>query len=218
MIPSHLFASMALSTAHDLWRWVLRLGGIGLIPLGLVDNSFIPVPGSMDVAIILLSAHQQHLWFYYALMATAGSVAGGFVTYRLAKKGGKEAMERKFPAKRVESVRRTFEKWGFGSIAIPALLPPPVPLVPFLFAAGAMQYPPKKFLTALTLGRALRYVILAYLAGRYGRQTLQFFGKFAHPGILALLAIILCIAGTAFYVWRTRSKRGSPSKAHGHPS
>ena len=215
MIASQLVTTVLFSAAHDLRRWLLRLGGIGLIPLGLLDSSVIPLPGSMDVATILLSARQQQLWLYYAVMATVGSVMGGFVTYRLAKKGGKEALERRFPGKKVESVRHTFEKWGFGSIAIAALMPPPIPMVPFVFAAGAMQYPARKFLAALTLGRAVRYLILAYLADRYARQILQFIGKYGHPGLLAILAVVLCVAGVIFYVWHAKFKKEPLSKAHG---
>jgi membrane protein YqaA with SNARE-associated domain len=86
-------------------------------------------------------------------MAAIGSVIGGYVTYRLARKGGKETLERKFPAQTLERVYRIFGHWGFGAIAIAALLPPPVPMVPSLFAAGAMQYSVGKFLVALTVGR-----------------------------------------------------------------
>ena len=43
---------------------------------------------------------------------------GGFVTYRLARKGGKETLERKFPARRLEKVYKIFRLWGFGAIAI----------------------------------------------------------------------------------------------------
>jgi hypothetical protein len=32
----------------DLWAWLERLGGLGLILLGVLDNSPFPVPGSMD--------------------------------------------------------------------------------------------------------------------------------------------------------------------------
>jgi hypothetical protein len=39
-------------------RWLFQLGGIGLIPLGLLDNSPIPLPGILDVATIVLSARQ----------------------------------------------------------------------------------------------------------------------------------------------------------------
>ena len=148
MIARQILALLAPTVARSLRRWIFHLGGLGFIPLGLLDNSVIPLPGSMDVLTIVLSARRQELWLYYALMATIGSVIGGYVTYRLARKGGKETLERKFPARTLEKVYRIFGRWGFGAIAIAALLPPPVPMVPFLFAAGAMQYSVGKFLVA----------------------------------------------------------------------
>ena len=183
-------------------RWLFHLGGIGLIPLGLLDNSPVPLPGIMDVATIVLSARQEDLWLYYAFMATVGSIIGGFISYRLARKGGKEALERRFSPQKVEKVCKIFERWGFGAIAIPALLPPPVPMVPFLLAAGAMQYPVRKFLVALTLGRISRYMILAYLAARYGRQIIAFIARHGHPVIVAIIVLLLASAVLVFYFWR----------------
>ncbi len=43
----------------------------------------------MDVFTIVLSADQRERWPYYALMATVGSVIGGYLTYRLARGEGK---------------------------------------------------------------------------------------------------------------------------------
>ena len=149
MITAHGVAALLPTAARSVRRWLLHVGAVGLIPLGLLDNSLIPVPGSMDVATILLSARQEQSWLYYALMATAGSLIGGFLTYRLARKGGKEALQHRFARKTLDKVDNIFRRWGFGAIAIPALLPPPVPMVPFLFAAGATQYPASKFLAAL---------------------------------------------------------------------
>jgi membrane protein YqaA with SNARE-associated domain len=208
MITNHLIASLAPAAARTMRHWIFHLGGIGLIPLGLLDNSPIPLPGSMDVATILLSAHDQQLWIYYALMATTGSLIGGFVTYRLARKGGKEALERKFPRKRIEKVTKIFSKWAFGAIAIPALLPPPIPMTPFLFAAGAMQYPAKKFLAALALGRALRYGLLAYLSARYGRQIIAFIETHGHPVLLTILGLLLLAGCVGFLLlYRRKGKR-----------
>src|SRR6476660_9680106 len=153
MIPRQILAIVAPTVARSVRRWIFHLGGLGFIPLGLLDNSVIPLPGSMDVLTIVLSARKQELWLYYALMATIGSVIGGFVTYRLARKGGKETLERKFPARTLAKVYKIFARWGFGGIAFVALLPPPAPMVAIVFAAGAMQYSLKKFLVALTLGR-----------------------------------------------------------------
>jgi membrane protein YqaA with SNARE-associated domain len=72
------------------FHWLRRLGGLGLIPLGLLDNSVLPFPGSMDALTIILAANEKRWWPYYAFMATAGSVVGGYLTYRIARKEGKE--------------------------------------------------------------------------------------------------------------------------------
>ena len=125
------------------------MGGPGLIFLGIVDNSMVPLTGSMDVLTIWLAARHREPWPYYAFMATLGAVIGGYITYALARKGGQEAMERKLSKKRAEQISQRFERWGFFAVAIPALLPPPFPFVPFLIAAGALQYSPKKFPGAL---------------------------------------------------------------------
>jgi membrane protein YqaA with SNARE-associated domain len=192
---------------RSMRHWLFHLGGLGLIPLGLLDNSPIPLPGIMDVATILFSARQQQLWLYYALMATVGSVMGGFVSYRLARKGGKAALERRFSRRRVDKICKIFERWGFSAIAIPALLPPPVPMVPFLLAAGAMQYPVKKFLIALTLGRISRYLILAYLAARYGRHIIAFIAEHGHPVAVAIILLLISSAAVLYYFWGGSKRR-----------
>jgi len=202
MIASHVIAALLPALARSVRRWLFDLGGIGLIPLGFLDSSPIPLPGVMDVATIVMSARQEQLWLYYALMATVGSVIGGFITYRLARRGGKEALDRKFSPRKVERVCKIFERWGFGAIAIPALLPPPVPMVPFVFVAGAMQYPARKFLAALTFGRICRYTILAYVAGLYGHQIIRFIEEHGHPVAVAIVGIVIAVAVLVLYFWR----------------
>jgi len=194
IITSQIIAAVTPTAARSLRRWIVHLGGLGLIPLGLLDNSIIPLPGSMDVVLIILCARQQDPWLYYALMATVGALIGGYVTYRLARRGGRQTLERRFPRPQVDKINRIFERWGFGAIAIPALLPPPVPMVPFLFAAGAMQYPVRKFLAALALGRIVRYTILAYLAARYGRKIIRFIAQHGHPVVLVVVGLLVVTA------------------------
>jgi membrane protein YqaA with SNARE-associated domain len=190
-MPILPLASFFAPSTRNLTHWLLHLGGIGLVPLGLLDSSVFPIPGSMDFATILLSARDNPLWTYYALMATAGSVLGGFVTYRLARKGGKEAFAKKFSERKTEKILKAFERWGFAAIAVPAVLPTPFPMVPFLIAAGAMQYSRAKFLTALTIGRAIRYTILAWLGASYGRQILSLFSRHGYAVLFIGAALIL---------------------------
>jgi membrane protein YqaA with SNARE-associated domain len=156
----------------------------------------------MDIATILLASQQQRLWLYYAFMATAGSILGGFVTYRIARKGGKEALEKKFSGRTLDNVYKRFERRGFLAIAIPALLPPPVPLTPFLFVAGALQYPAWKFVAALTAGRSVRYSLIAYLAGRYGSELIGLIKRFAHLGIVGGVLAVAVIAAAAFFFFK----------------
>jgi len=169
-----------------VWRWIVRMGGPGLVLLGIADNSVVPLTGSMDVLTILLAAAHRSSWPYYAVMATIGAVFGGYITYSLGRKGGKEAIERKLKRGKAEKLLKRFQKWGFASVAVGALLPPPFPLVPVLLAAGAFQYPPKKFIAALTVGRSVRYFLVAGLGSLYARQITRFFSRYYLPAALIL--------------------------------
>ena len=204
-MPTQPVATLSAASPHNLMRWFLHLGGIGLIPLGLLDNSVVPLPGSMDVATILLAAREKQLWFYYAAMATIGSVIGGYLTYRIARKGGKEALQKRFSKQRVQKTLKTFERWGFASILVPALLPPPFPLVPFLIAAGAMQYSRTKFLIALTIGRLARYTILSFLGATYGRHIISLFSRHAYTVLFVAVGVgVTTVIG--ILVFRKRQK------------
>ncbi len=100
MLP-HIHFLFAVST----WVRLRRLGGPGLVLLGIADNSVIPLTGSMDVLTIWLAARHREPWIYYAAMATIGAVLGGYITYALARKGGKETMERKLSKRRARKVQ-----------------------------------------------------------------------------------------------------------------
>jgi membrane protein YqaA with SNARE-associated domain len=191
--------------AHIVRHWFITLGGPGLILLGLLDSSVIPIPGSMDAMTIVLSAHQRPWWPYYAVMATVGSVVGAYVTYRISRKQGDKALHNRVSARNAKWVTETFEKWGFGAIALPALLPPPMPMVPFVIAAGALQYSTRKFLLAMTLGRIVRYCILAYLGAVYGRKI--FAVVLAHGEVTLAVTIGVAVVGVlVLVVLRMRKK------------
>jgi membrane protein YqaA with SNARE-associated domain len=214
MGPHFAISLFAIQATKRVSHWIYHLGAVGLIPLGVLDASVIPLPGSMDVLTIVLAARQPDWWIYYALMATAGSVIGNYLTYRLARKGGKETLERRLSRKNMDKVTKAFERWGFGAIAIPALLPPPVPMVPFVLAAGATKYSLKKFLAALTLGRIVRYSVLSLLAAHYGHQIISFIHYHGHPVLLVAVGLV-AIAVAVFLVLRygKKGKRGSAKKS-----
>lgn len=202
--------------AVSIWGWLLRLRSIGQIAVGLADNSIIPMPGSLDVLTIWLAASESHYWWFYAFMATVGALIGGDITYELARKGGKEALERKLRKKQAEKLCSRFERWGFGAVAVPAILPPPFPIVPFLLAAGALQYPRKKFLGALAVGRGIRFTVIAGLGAIYGDAIVGFFSKYYKPALATLigLSIIAGIFALIEYLRYRRDMHSATRAAH----
>lgn len=200
---------MLLAAATFSWNWLWKLGGPGLILVGLVDNSVIPTPGGMDILTIILTVRHRELWWYYGLMALVGSLVGGYVSYRIGLKGGKEALDNRFGAERMKKVYGKFERGGFFTVFVPAILPPPFPTGPFLIAAGALNYPQKKFFMYLASARTIRYMGVAFLAFRYGRWIAQEIHRYYRP-LLWTFTILLVLGGIAggifLYVQHKRGK------------
>jgi membrane protein YqaA with SNARE-associated domain len=188
------------------FRWLWHLGGPGLILIGLIDNSLIPTPGGMDFATVLLSASHRELWWYYGIMATIGSMIGGYLAYEIGRKGGKEALEKRFGEKRLERVYQKFEEAGFFTVFVPAILPPPFPTAPFLVAAGALDYPIKKYMVALGTARAIRYMGLAYIALLSGRWIIHSMRQYYRPLLWTFTGLLVAagIAGGTFLYWQHR--------------
>ena len=188
---------------------VQRLGVFAFIIVGLLDQSVVPLPGSMDALLIFYVAAHPQQWWYYAICATIGTTIGGFVTYRIAKKGGKEALEKKIGKKRSEKAYKIFDKWGFWSIFVGAIAPPPIPIVPFLATAGVMQYPKRWFLTAYAFGRIIRFGLVALITKRYGKSIFGFFSHYYKPALytLIVLGVLGGIFGIRFYLQLRRRKK-----------
>lgn len=209
-----LLRQMLLSSplaAILVWPWVLRLGGPGLVLLGIADNSIVPLTGSMDVLTIWLAARHRDLWPYYSVMATPGVVLGGYITYALARRAGKEAIENRLHQNKAHKVFRRFRRRGFKTIVVSAVLPPPFPMVPVLLAGGALQYPRKKFIAALSLGRGIRYFLIAGLGWLYGKQITAFFARYYKPALLILIGLAV-LGGILTLLEYLRSRRRRPER------
>jgi membrane protein DedA with SNARE-associated domain len=195
-----------------------KLGVLAFLALGLIDQSVIPVPGSLDALVILFVASKPELWWYYPMLATAGATLGAYVTFRLARKGGREALDKRLGPKRVEKAQRVFSRYGFWSVFIGTILPPPVPIVPFLAVAGAMEYPTYRFLLANASGRALRFCILAYITRLYGKSIFQFFSRYYNPAFYSLIGLAVAggVAGLFFYLRHRRIKKSKQSPVPEH--
>ncbi len=215
-MPLRLLLSFIVT--DPLWTWLQRLGGPGLILLGILDSSVIPLPGSMDVVVILLAAHHRPWWLYYGFMATLGTVVGGYLTYDLGEKGEEETLEKKIGKPTADKVYARFQRRGFLTIALGSLIPPPFPMTTLMLAAGALHYPRKKFLASLSLGRGVRFLALGYLAHEYGKVIIGWLSKYYHPLLYSLIAVAALsgIGALVYFKWY-RPKRQREERERGEP-
>ncbi len=207
----------------QIWHWFRSLGGPGLILLALLDNSVIPLPGSLDAMVILLSAYQRNLWPYYGFMAAIGAVFGGFLTFRLGEEGEEKTLEKRIGKKRAGKLYERFRKRGFLTLAISCILPPPFPMSPVLVAAGAMHYPRKNFFASVALGRGIRYFGIAYLGHAYGKGIISGLSKYYAPLLYAFIgiAVLAGICALIYFAWyrpkRQREERERGEKVEQFP-
>ena len=183
----------------------------GVFLVAMLDSSVIPlpIPGSTDLLLLWLVSHRGNPWALTAC-AVGGSLLGGYLTWKIGKTGGEAALNRYGSKRLFERVKRWAQGHGILAIFVSAILPPPVPLAPFLLAAGALKIPLQRFLPVFAAARILRYGVIAWLAVRYGRRVIRLWSatldKWSTP--LAWTFAILFIGGILVGIWRWRRETG----------
>jgi membrane protein YqaA with SNARE-associated domain len=195
---------------------MLSFGILGVLLVSIVDSSFIPLPlpGITDIMVVVLAAQHANLFLLIAA-ATAGSFLGGLFSYHVGQSGGMAFLEKHVPPRIFKAVCHWMETHAILSVALPAILPPPMPLSPFVLAAGALKMSRKKFLTTFTISRLLRHAAAAALGVYYGRHIVRLWNMFTRkwgvPILIVLWSVILISAGIAFYkLWKTSRTIGQP--------
>jgi membrane protein YqaA with SNARE-associated domain len=198
---------LAVTFKHTLWIFVRRFGALVFFPLGLLDMSVIPAPGSFDLLLIFLTASRSELWWYYALMATAASVMGAWPSFQLGRKGGEEAIEKRLGPRRSKKIFAAFERWGFWSLFAGAIAPPPMPASAFILTAGALKYPWPRVLLSWTLGRLVRFGLLAWITMRYGSNIFHFLRAYYRPALWTVTALSVAAGAAALWFYLREHRR-----------
>jgi len=188
---------------HWVQQLAVALGAPGLFLISLLDSSFLSFPAVADVLIIVLVMEHPHRALLYAAMPTIGSVLGSFVLYWLARRGGEGFLKKRLSPKISAHAIGVFERFGFWAIAIPSILPPPMPFKIFVLAAGAAGMRPGAFLVAITAGRGIRYFGEAALALWYGRRALDFMDDHVLGISLGLIGAAV-VGGVVWMLWSRR--------------
>jgi membrane protein DedA with SNARE-associated domain len=99
-------------------------------------------------------------------------------------------IERRVPTSIFKHLRDWMERHAVLSVALPALLPPPMPLAPFVLAAGALNMSQKKFMMAFVISRFARHALAAGLGMYYGRHILNLWNKLSAQYAVPILIVI----------------------------
>jgi len=194
------------SFAAWVYGLALTIGGPGLFAIAFLDSSFISLPQINDILVVLMVTQHKTWMPYYALMATLGSVAGCFAIYYLAERGGEAFLKKRLRAGQTERALALYKRHGVLALVVPALLPPPAPFKLFVLMAGVAEVPRLKFVLSIAAARGLRYLILGFLAIRYGDFALELMRT--RGGEVGLwLAGIIVVAALGLWWMRRGGKR-----------
>ncbi|MBI2187492.1 MAG: VTT domain-containing protein [Acidobacteria bacterium] len=192
-----------------IYGFALAIGGPGLFAIAFLDSSFISLPQINDILVVLMVTQHKAWMPYYALMATLGSIAGCYVIYYLAEKGGEAFLRRRVHAGHTERALALYRRHGALALMVPALLPPPAPFKLFVLMAGFAGVRPLRFVLAIGIARGARYLALGLLSLWYGDLALELMRTRGRE-VALWLAILLVVAAFAWW-WLSRPRIQSPT-------
>ncbi len=178
-----------------------RWGGLGMAIIAAIDTSFVSMPNVNDLLIVWQTIKFPDLWWYFALMTTAGSVAGSQVIYYLGRRGGEAFLLKRFKAAHVAKVRALFDRYGTWVMVAVAFAPPPAPYKIFVLLAGVGGVGPWAFAGAVAVGRAARYLAEGWLARVYGEAVARAIRLHLAEVTIGVTAVVLA-GGAGWFLWR----------------
>ncbi len=192
-------------TVDSIKEQLLAFGLPGLFVIAFLDSAGVPLPGGVDLVVMLLSWQSPSLFVLVALIASLGSAAGCWVLYRIARVGG-DAMLARFPKEKQEWVTEKVRKNDILAVSVAMLGPPPFPTKLFILVAGVVRMDWRRFVAAVFFGRLVRYLGEAYLAVRLGDRAMATLQQH-YPTIAMALALSVAV----FLVGRRLIRKSAPA-------
>lgn len=172
------------------------MGALGLFTLAILDSSPLPTFGGPDILIAILAGSHRRPWYEYAAAATAGSLIGAYITFRIGRRAGSAYLHSKFGQGRGAVFLEFFQRSGTGTLIASTAIPFPFPTSMVFAAAGASGYSLTRYVGVVAVCRAARYSAIAIVADLYGRHFIrvvrhpvQYWGWFL--GFAAVVAVLV---------------------------
>ena len=195
---------LARRLGHFIVHVPIFVAGPVMILIGALDSSLLSLPEVNDYLVVARCYTHPRAVFLFPMFAAIGSVLGCFLLYTILSRGGRAVLHRRFKVEHIQRVERAYARFGILALAVPALLPPPMPFKIFVATAGALQFPRRRFLVTILLARSLRYYAEGTLAVFYGERVLRF-SKDNGTVIISVVAGLL-VVGLAVYLLSSKGR------------
>jgi membrane protein YqaA with SNARE-associated domain len=183
-----------------LYDWVMGWAdhpyGVGALgAIAFAESSFFPVPP--DVLLIALGVAKPSRAYYFALVATVGSVVGGALGYLIGW-GAWHSLAHVFftwvpgftPAV-FARVQGYYDEFGFVAVMIAGFTP--IPYKVFTIASGVFGMNLPLFMLASLLSRGLRFTIEGALITRFGPRMREVLER--NFNLMTTLFVVLLVGG-----------------------
>src|SRR5437763_11032065 len=155
----HWLYHIARNLQHFIVRVPLFVAAPTMILIGALDSSLLSLPEINDYLVVWRCYKDPTSVIIFPLFAAVGSVLGSLLLYTILRRGGQAVLRRKFRAEHIERVERAYARFGFLTLAVPAVLQPPMPFKICVASAGALEYPRWRFVLTIMMPHGLLYYV-----------------------------------------------------------
>jgi len=161
--------------------------------VSFIESSFFPIPP--DIMLIpMVIANRLKAW-WYATVATVGSVIGGVFGYAIGyfffEQIGRPILEFYGKAESFGEFTSWFNEWGVWILIIKGMTPFPYKVL--TITAGVTAMPLVEFMVASVIARAMRFYLVAGLLYFFGEPIREFIEK--RLTLVTTVFVVLLVLG-----------------------
>jgi membrane protein YqaA with SNARE-associated domain len=181
-----------------LYDWMMAKASNERAPHALfwvsfIESSFFPIPPDVMLVPMVLANRMKAWW--YATVATIGSVLGGVAGYAIGyfffEQIGRPILEFYGKAESFGEFTNWFNEWGVWILIIKGMTPFPYKVL--TITAGVTHMPLIEFMLASIVARAMRFYLVAGLLYFFGEPIREFIEK--RLTLVTTVFVILLVLG-----------------------
>lgn len=201
---------------HQLAGWIAHYGALGAFLAAFTEEVIVPIPSAivmLSAGFFILGAQEVSrttlllLFTQVAIPIALGLTLGSLLTYGLAYRFGKPAIERwgRYFAvswSDVEKLEKHFNHgWADEAVFFGLRLVPIIPSVMINIFSGLTRLPIVKYLALTFLGIIARAYVVSFLGWQIGGAFYHYNNYFSRLENIGLMVVVL---GLGIFWWRRR--------------